>query len=411
MVRDGGGARTRKDDLRTGTPLWLETPRITVPAGGVPSRAGWDAIVVGAGISGALMAEALSRNGRRVLVVDRRDPVRGSTPASTAMIQHEIDVPLTRLIQQTGRARAERAWQRSVRAVDDLLALTARLGIACGMEAKRALYLAGDDMGARGLKAEAEARGRAGIGAEYLNAPALRERFGLERTGAILSEASGSANPAQLAAGLLKAALARGAAVAAPVEITDMAELPGGVALATRDGRVLTAGSVVFCTGYEFLPQMQSGAHRVTSTWALASAPGMDRPPWLDGMVVWEASDPYLYFRSTPDGRIIAGGEDEDGPGRNSDPALLAPKSAAIAAKLEALTGIRIGRSAYAWAGPFGTTTDGLPIIDRVPGCERVWAVMGFGGNGITFAMIAAQIVAAALAGRTDPDAGLFAFR
>lgn len=411
MALNGRDAETRKDDLRTGRSLWLKTPRISVPFDAVPPEGPWDVIVVGAGIGGALAAEALSRDGRRVLVLDRRPPVRGSTPASTAMIQHEIDMPLSRLIRQSGRDRAERAWRRSVRAVADLMALTGRLGLACGMEGRRALYLAGDVMGARALKAEAEARNRAGIAAAFLNAPALRERFGLPRTGAILSDASGSANPAQLAAGLLNAAVARGTAVASPIEITDMAELPGGVALATREGRVLTAAAAVFCTGYEFLPQMRSGAHRVTSTWALASAPGIARPDWLDGMVVWEASEPYLYFRSTPDGRIIAGGEDEDSPDRNADPALLAPKSAAIAAKLEALTGIRIGRPAYAWAGPFGTTTDGLPIIDRVPGCERVFAVMGYGGNGITFAMIAAQIVAAAIAGRTDPDAGLFAFR
>ena len=57
--------------------------------------------------SNALVAEALSRAGRKVLVLDRRRAVRGSTPASTAMIQHEIDVPLSRLIRQTGRARAE----------------------------------------------------------------------------------------------------------------------------------------------------------------------------------------------------------------------------------------------------------------------------------------------------------------
>jgi glycine/D-amino acid oxidase-like deaminating enzyme len=28
--------------------------------------------------------------------------------------------------------------------------------------------------------------------------------------------------------------------------------------------------------------------------------------------MIWEASDPYLYLRTTPDGRIICGGEDED---------------------------------------------------------------------------------------------------
>ena len=404
-------AETRKDDLRTGQPFWLKTPRVTVPAGPLPTRSGWDAIVVGAGISGALMAEALSRAGLKVLVLDRRDPVRGSTPASTAMIQHEIDLPLTTHIRDMGRKRAEAVWLRSARAVRDLVALADDLGIDCAMQPKQALYLTGDEMGARAMKAEAEARQRAGLAAEYLNAPALRDRFGIDRTAAIVSDASASANPAQLTAGLLRAAQARGAVVAAPVEITDLAEPDGGAALATSDGCVLTAGYAVFCTGYEFLPAMQSPSHAITSTWALASRPRIPRPGWLDDFLVWEAADPYLYFRSTPDGRIIAGGEDEDDPQRNDDPALLSRKAARIAAKLRDLTGIDIGRPAYVWSAPFGNTRDGLPIIDRVPGHLRTHAVMGFGGNGITFSVIAAQITAAAILGRPDPDAGLFAFR
>ena len=412
MARQAGGqAQTRKDDLCIGTPVWLKTPHVTVAAEPDVPAGPWDVVVVGAGISGALTAEALTRAGLSVLILDRRTAVRGSTPASTAMIQHEIDVPLTRLFRQIGKPRAEAAWRRSVRAVDDLVALVDDLRIDCAMQPKQALYLAGDDMGARGLKAEAEARESAGIAAEYLDPAALRERFGIDRTAAIVSQASASANPAQLAAGLLQASLRRNAALAAPVEVTDMAEMPGGVALATASGRVIAAGHVVFCTGYEFLPQMRSRSHRVTSTWALASRPGMRRPDWLDGFLVWEASDPYLYFRSTPDGRIIAGGEDEDSPDRNADPKLLATKSAAIARKLEALTGIRIGRPAYTWAAPFSATTDGLPIIDRVPGHERVLAVMGFGGNGITFSMIAAQLVEGMVTGKPDPDAGVFAFR
>jgi hypothetical protein len=28
--------------------------------------------------------------------------------------------------------------------------------------------------------------------------------------------------------------------------------------------------------------------------------------------MIWEASDPYLYLRTTPDGRVIRGGEDEE---------------------------------------------------------------------------------------------------
>ena len=404
-------AKTRKDDLRTGTPFWVKTAHSAVRAGQHLPRERFDLIVVGAGISGALVAEALTRAGKSVLILDRRPAVRGSTPASTAMIQHEIDVPLTRLRRKIGKDHADRAWLRSARAVGDLVALAAKLGIDCRMRAKTALYLAGNEMGARALLNEAKAREGIGIGALYLNRADLAARFGIDRPAAILSEVSASANPAQLTAGLLQAALSRKARLVSPVEITDMAELPSGVALATRKGDVLVAGHAVFCTGYEHLPQMKTKSHHVTSTWALASQPMPDLPEWMKETIVWEAADPYLYFRTDETGRIIAGGEDEDASDANADPKKLARKAKLIAGKLRDLTGVRIGRPAYAWSAPFSVTDDGLPIIDRVPGFERLFAVMGFGGNGITFSVIGAQVIAAAIAGRPDPDADLFRYR
>ena len=404
-------AETLKDDLRTGTPFWVKTPHSTVTPERKPDVGHVDVIVVGAGISGALMAEALSRAGRSVLILDCRPPVRGSTPASTAMIQHEIDVPLTQLQKQIGPKKANVAWLRSVKATNDLVDLVRDLKIDCSMEPKPALYLAGNQMGKRALQTEADAREKIGITAEYLSRAALMDRFGMDRQAAILSQDSASANPAQLTAGLLDCAMKRGARVISPVEITDLAELPGGIALATRQGEVLTADHAVFCTGYEHLPQMQSPSHSVTSTWALASRPMKNLPDWMRDTIVWEAAEPYLYFRTDASGRIIAGGEDEDAANTNADPAKLVRKATIIAEKLRVLTGVDIGKPAYTWSAPFSVTKDGLPIIDTVPGFSRIHTIMGFGGNGITFSVIGAQIIAARIGGRPDPDEAVFAFR
>ena len=62
----------------------------------------------------------------------------------------------------------------------------------------------------------------------------------------------------------------------------------------------------------------------------------------------------------------------------------------------------------YSWAGAFGESVTGLPDIGPVPGLEHGWAVMGFGGNGITYSVIASQIVAAEVRGGADPDADLY---
>lgn len=58
------------------------------------------------------------------------------------------------------------------------------------------------------------------------------------------------------------------------------------------------------------------------------------------------------------------------------------------------------------WLNPTGT-----PMIGAIEGHPNVYAAMGYGGNGITFSKIAAEILARALDGKDDRDAALFAFR
>ena len=51
-----------------------------------------------------------------------------------------------------------------------------------------------------------------------------------------------------------------------------------------------------------------------------------------------------------------------------------------------------------------------LRSIGRILAFSRCYAVMGYGGNGITFSMLAAQLPTSEIAGRKDPDAELFRF-
>jgi len=55
-----------------------------------PAAKRYDVIVVAGGISGALVAHALLRQDRSLLIVDRREPVMRSSVASTAKTQREI---------------------------------------------------------------------------------------------------------------------------------------------------------------------------------------------------------------------------------------------------------------------------------------------------------------------------------
>ena len=63
-----------------------------------------------------------------------------------------------------------------------------------------------------------------------------------------------------------------------------------------------------------------------------------------------------------------------------------------------------------AWCGTFSSTKDGLPYIGPWPGDKRMLFALGYGGNGITFSMIAAQILANIIQGIPDERIALFGF-
>ena len=86
---------TKSKDLRTGRSVWQAGRASPVPHRPLTRDIETDVLVIGAGITGAMVADALSAEGFKVAVVDRRGPANGSTTASTALVQYAIDTPLT----------------------------------------------------------------------------------------------------------------------------------------------------------------------------------------------------------------------------------------------------------------------------------------------------------------------------
>lgn len=198
--------------------MWLAYRSPTVPTTQLSNDIETEVVVVGMGISGAMIAEALTARGMSVVVIDRRGPLKGSTSATTALVQFEIDQPVSKLTKMIGRTAAEQAWRRSRLVVRNLSARIAELGINCDATTRQSLYLAGNMLGPGQLQEETEVRRQAGIHATSLSRTALAEAFGIDRGGAILSHGNLALDPRKLTSGLLLKALSRNARLYAPVE-------------------------------------------------------------------------------------------------------------------------------------------------------------------------------------------------
>ena len=137
--------------------------------------------------------------------------------------------------------------------------------------------------------------------------------------------------------------------------------------------------------------------------------PGVLGP--LSETMVWESARPYLYLRTTGDGRLLIGGEDDDIDIPAKRDAQVERKAAKLAEKVSKLFPQLPVQPVYAWAGTFAETPDGLPWFgasdEHGP---RVLFAMAYGGNGITYSLLGAGLLRAAIERRRHPLAALFSF-
>ena len=216
-----------------------------------------------------------------------------------------------------------------------------------------------------------------------------------------------------MARALLRAATRRGARVHDRERVAELQVHPRGVRVRTDAGATVRAARVVVAAGYESQRFLRDRVAKNRSSYAFASDHGVaEAHAALRGTMVWESARPYFYLRATTDGRFVAGGEDDavDIPARRD--ARVDAKAARIAKRIRRFLPDVSIEPAWAWAGTFAETFDGLPFLGPHPQYgPRVFFAMAYGGNGITFSQIGTDLLAADLARRAHPLAGLFGFQ
>ena len=89
-------------DLKSGYPYWIVKNGLLGNYPTLRENIDCDVLVIGAGITGALIGWHLRHDGLDVCVLDRREAGWGSTAASTALLQYEIDTELQDLARRYG---------------------------------------------------------------------------------------------------------------------------------------------------------------------------------------------------------------------------------------------------------------------------------------------------------------------
>ena len=347
-----------------------------------------DVCIVGAGVTGGACAWRLLEHGLRPVVLDAREVAASASGRNAGFAVGSSD------------AAADRA-------LGEMAAMAAELGVADAVQRRGSLWLGGEDE-AHELDEAVDAARADGLPVEdaldRVPAP-MRGRF----AAAAFFPGDGELEPARWVRALVDGAADRGAAVHEHSPATAVESRAGGWFVRTPGGAVSSQAVVVACDG--LIPRVA---------------------PWLDGyvypvrgqMVATEPLPPELrvlwcpthsgfgfwYYRPTADGRIALGGgrladlEAEYTDVEETTPAVQAALERFLAHDL-GLAGVAV---THRWAGVMGFSADLVPLAGEVPDRPGLYVSGGYSGVGNVNGWRCGRLVADLIATGAHTDAARF---
>jgi glycine/D-amino acid oxidase-like deaminating enzyme len=419
-VRPGGRRSFWLREALGDEPAELSMLEATPALGG---RIRADVAIVGGGYTGLWTALRLRelRPGARIVVLERDICGGGPSGRNGGFVTGWWD-ELPALIRRFGEAAAVRTAEALDEAISSLGPWCAANGADAGWRQSGFLSVSAAPAQDGAWQAATEACAAAGRADRWRPVDAdevqRHARSPVFRAGAWMPHA-GIVQPARLARGLRRAALARGIAIHEGTHARVPMTAPSGagpITVTTRSGRgvgVVEADQVVVATNAWAAGWAPVARHLLTwSSYIVLTEripDGLAEIGWTGGEGIADSRFTLHYARTTGDGRIALGG----GGGRagwggrigrafTDDTASAARAAAGLRRWFPALIGVRIED---AWGGPIDITDDHRPWFGTLPS-GRIHFGLGYSGNGVAPSILGGRILGALAAGPgADDDA------
>ncbi len=392
--------------LTTGTPYWPERKNVHKKYPELTGDSSCDVVVIGGGITGALIAYRMTAAGLSTVLVDKGRFGSGSTSASTALISYEFDTMLSDLAEQIGEKPALRAYQLCYKATSRIKELVHELEEPCDYEDKVSIRITNDEADFESFKKESRLRNRHRLGVELVDRHALQARFGITAELGLVSDNAAQIDPFKLTHRLIGRGARNGLQAYEGTKVTIFESTRNGVTLSSAQGATIRAKHAIFATGYESEKYLGKTKSQRSTDFCFISHP-LKSMGKLGKCHVLENAKDYLYL-STFGNRVMVGleGKSFHSPGERSR--LMARKTRELLKRLEEyLPSLEIS-IADRWASTFVNSPDSLPYIGRVNRLPGALFALGYGGNGIASSAMLSPILVDLVLKGPSADADIF---
>jgi len=353
-------------------------------------------VVVGAGMAGLCTAWYLAAAGLDVVVLEARHVGLGVSGHTTAKVSALHETRYASIASRMGAAAAHTYASSQQAGIDAIERLCAEQEIDCDFVRVPAHAFTRQASQVSMLRREAEAAAEAGLAATYVEQTTLP----FEVAGAVRVERQAQFDPQRFMLGLVRALVATGRVrIHEQTRVRSLKE-KNGVSVETESGQSVRAQHAVVATHY---PVFDRGLYftrlPVHRDFALAARvePGVD----LDGHFISVDGDQFSVRTAREQMLVFSGMPFRPGSGGSKQLDALVRQVRELFPSVVDIP--------HRWAAQDMTTQDKVPFIGRfLPTSKATWVATGFGGWGMSNAMVAGALLSGHIQGNAPVWADLY---
>lgn len=362
-----------------------------------------DVAIVGAGITGITSAALLTQAGKRVAVVDRRGIASGITAFTTAHLFSFVDTYLQDIAKHFGDEGARLIGQAHLNAISQIEALARQYEVDCEYKRLRGYLFTEKSEEINKVREEGEWMTRAGMATQFFEMPDIpvsTVSLPIPAKAAVVVENQGRFHPTKYVVGMAEKLAAQGCQFFGNTIVEKYED--GDKATITTEKGTITADAVILATHIPFGLHVADFEVFAYNSYVIAF-----RMPeaLIEDALYWDTEDPYHYLRLEQDETgwlLIVGGEDHK-TGQEED-----TEARYTALEQYARQRFNVGEVVYRWSSEWYEPADGVAYIGRNPGGKNVYIATGYSGNGMTYGVIAANVITNLILAREYPYTDLF---
>lgn len=360
-----------------------------------------DVIIVGGGVTGSILGYYFSKEGINSVILEKERIAHGSTSITTSLLQYELDSNIMALTEYVSVEHVINAYKLGIKALDEIEKFIKEYGNKCDYIKRDTLLYTAKKLEKEELYREYELRKQNGLNVKFISEEENPFSFDL-KAGIYAVEGGAEIDPFKYTHHLLEVAYNNGLRVFENTPVVDVKYYDNYVEAITSYNHKVRGKIIIIATGYNTKLFTKRNFGVKTYAYNIVTKPLKNIDGWLNNVLIRDNEETYNYFRTTPDNRIIAGGEDTPFT-ENFNPKVANEKYKILEQRVKNMFNkIDDIEIEYKYCGAFDSTNDNLGVIGKDPNNEKLWYGLGYGANGILFAILGGLMLPKLYKGEVD---------